>query len=339
MQRAFKRLLVAQLLVVLVLYAAATAQTAKQGPRISVQEQDFNFGKVSEGAKVAHSFKISNNGRTDLVIQRVVAACGCTVANASTAPIPPGGSTDIGVEFDSAGFSGPVQKAVRIYSNDPDAPITTVSLIGTVATEVTTEPKTVVFDKVARSNVGGQSKQVRVSIAPGSSATIAAVRTFSKALQVRELEADATSRLLSISLSPEVPVGEIRERIVIELKGGKRSVVNVPVYASVQSDTSLEPAVLSFGLLAGVDSVKRRAKLVAADAQTQVKDVRSNHPALSANVVPAEDGKGYWIDVTLDPTKVEKDLRAAISINTSNSHGEEELLLNVYGVLPPKVEG
>lgn len=75
------------------------------------------FGDITEGDIVEHTFEFTNTGNTPLIIIDAETTCGCTVPNKPEAPIPPGGTDEIQVRFDSRGKAGIVSKAVTIITN------------------------------------------------------------------------------------------------------------------------------------------------------------------------------------------------------------------------------
>lgn len=82
----------------------------------------YNFGDVSEGKKVKHSFKFKNTGDNPLMIARTDVSCGCTVTSYSLKPVAPGEEGEITVEFNTSGKSGHQQKNVIVHSNaQPEA--------------------------------------------------------------------------------------------------------------------------------------------------------------------------------------------------------------------------
>lgn len=86
-------------------------------PTIDFDAQEFNFGTVIQGEKVAHSFAFTNNGKSNLVISNVKASCGCTVPKWSKEPIKPGEKGYIELVFDSSNREGIQTKSVNVYSN------------------------------------------------------------------------------------------------------------------------------------------------------------------------------------------------------------------------------
>lgn len=79
-----------------------------------------DFGSIKQGELVKHVFKFKNTGTEDLQIQGTSASCGCTVPEHSKDPIPPGGTGEIVVQFDSKGKSGQQNPVVTVNANtDP----------------------------------------------------------------------------------------------------------------------------------------------------------------------------------------------------------------------------
>lgn len=84
---------------------------------ISFREYEHDFGKISEGEKVAHIFEFENKGPGSLVIKSASTSCGCTVTLYDKKPIPPGQTGSLEVVFDSGGRTGMQTKTVSVRSN------------------------------------------------------------------------------------------------------------------------------------------------------------------------------------------------------------------------------
>lgn len=99
---------------------AATIETDKpevKEPKFEFKERVWDFGTITEGERVEHTFKFKNVGEGDLVISNCTASCGCTIPEWPKEPIPPGGEGQIKVEFNSAGKSDAVTKDITIFAN------------------------------------------------------------------------------------------------------------------------------------------------------------------------------------------------------------------------------
>lgn len=89
------------------------------GPATTIQYEQpvYDFGTVDEGEIVKHAYKFTNTGSEPLIISNCKGSCGCTVPRWPPAPIPPGGSGVIDVEFNSKGKPGPQSKRVTVTAN------------------------------------------------------------------------------------------------------------------------------------------------------------------------------------------------------------------------------
>lgn len=84
---------------------------------IEYDNAKFNFGVVDEGEVVKHVYKFKNTGKEPLVISNAKGSCGCTVPTWPKEPVPPGGTGEINVEFNSKGKPGPQSKRVTVTAN------------------------------------------------------------------------------------------------------------------------------------------------------------------------------------------------------------------------------
>ena len=86
-------------------------------PKIKFDSEVFDFGKIKEGEKVTHTFKLKNTGNIDLIISGSETSCGCTLAKIPTTPIPPGGTAEIDIEFDATDKKGMQHKTILLQTN------------------------------------------------------------------------------------------------------------------------------------------------------------------------------------------------------------------------------
>ncbi|MFZ4542890.1 MAG: DUF1573 domain-containing protein [Saprospiraceae bacterium] len=90
-----------------------------EGPTtlIKFEEEDYNFGKVTQGQVVEHSFEFTNIGKEPLIISECHASCGCTVPEWPKDPIAPGQKSKITTKFNTAGKSNDQKKVVTVTAN------------------------------------------------------------------------------------------------------------------------------------------------------------------------------------------------------------------------------
>jgi hypothetical protein len=86
-------------------------------PLMTFAETEHNFGGINPGDKVQYTFKFTNTGEADLIIDRAMGSCGCTVPEYPKEPIKVNESAEIKVYFNSAGKQGEQTKTVTINTN------------------------------------------------------------------------------------------------------------------------------------------------------------------------------------------------------------------------------
>ena len=87
-------------------------------PLFEFEQLVHEFGTITQGEKVEHTFNFKNTGKTALVISSVQASCGCTVADDwPKTPVMPGKDSSIKVTFNSEGKKGQIYKTVSIIAN------------------------------------------------------------------------------------------------------------------------------------------------------------------------------------------------------------------------------
>ncbi len=101
-------------------FSSLTADEISNAPTIEFENKTFNFGKLEQGEKVEHEYTFKNTGKTDLIIRKIRASCGCTAIITEKKVIPAGEEGSIKVNFDSRGKMGNQNKTVTVISNDPD---------------------------------------------------------------------------------------------------------------------------------------------------------------------------------------------------------------------------
>jgi len=99
--------------------AAPAAEVKPEGP-LPVMEfatMDHDFGTITEGEVVEHTYSFKNTGEAPLIIQGAQGSCGCTVPDWSKEPIPVGGTGFVKAKFDSNGKPNVQNKTVTVTAN------------------------------------------------------------------------------------------------------------------------------------------------------------------------------------------------------------------------------
>jgi hypothetical protein len=105
---------------------------AQQKPEVKFNKSEHDYGSVKEEVEVALSeFEFTNTGTSPVVIQRILASCGCTSPTYTREPVLPGKKGKVKVAYNTVHRPGTFRKSVRVYTNVPDT-VYTLTVKGNV---------------------------------------------------------------------------------------------------------------------------------------------------------------------------------------------------------------
>lgn len=113
-------------------FSHLTESELANSPNMKFEELVFEFGTLVQGEKVSHEFYFTNTGKSDLVIRKIKASCGCTATNPEKMVIKPGERSKLSVTFNSRGKRGRQNKTITIITNDPTSSSTILKVKGVV---------------------------------------------------------------------------------------------------------------------------------------------------------------------------------------------------------------
>ena len=209
--------------------------TACAAPELAVEQGSFNFGTIPQGKTVQHNFIVKNNGDAPLQIKHLSAACGCTAAKPSSSLVPPGRSAEIQVTFDSANFSGNVEKTVTMTTNAGKVPSYTFKLDGNIVEGLRVTPRQLNLGSIGVT----VAKQATLTVTNFgvNSVKLLSVNVSSASLQIKatikkaELKPGETGSIeLAVKARPEAKV--LSGYLHILTNSQQKKEITVPVYAS-----------------------------------------------------------------------------------------------------------
>ena len=103
----------------MMLFAIVGFAVAQQQAEIKFDKLTYDFGTFSDDNPVHKTtFTFTNVGKAPLVINQIVASCGCTIPNYDKRPIAPGQKGTIDVTYNGTGkFPGHFKKSITVRTN------------------------------------------------------------------------------------------------------------------------------------------------------------------------------------------------------------------------------
>jgi hypothetical protein len=226
--------------------ATTTAQ-----PKVRVDSEQHNFGVVEVDSLSSHAFKFTNEGDAPLLLTAGATSCGrCTVAEIPEAPIPPGGTVDVTVQYSASSSESDFRQTAWINTNDSDRPSVMLAIEGRIAQSFRAVPSDLNFSKVSSSEsksielqlLGFADKSLEVLkhefLEPESSDYFSA--EFGPLPQQEWKDDGAKSGMrVAVTVKPGLPLGPIRQKIRLETNLDRNPVLEVPIAGTVVSDIEI----------------------------------------------------------------------------------------------------
>jgi hypothetical protein len=233
--------------------AAGTAQAASWADGL-FREAAHDFGPVPRGAKVRHSFVLTNRLTETITILDVRASCGCTTGRAGASTISPGQATVIEAEMDTRNFVGPKSTAlfVSLVTASGRQAEVRLGVTSTILSDIVLNPGSIDFGTVVK----GQAPQQVLSIERvgdlgwKAERMISASRVLDASLRQTARSAAGVSYTLTVSLKPGAPAGAVRDEIRVLTNDPQSPSIPVLVTAQIRGDLSASPSVLALGDIA-----------------------------------------------------------------------------------------
>ena len=106
-------------------------EAPKNGPRITFNEMEHNYGTIQKGSDGNCEFTFVNEGNEPLILSNVHASCGCTKPTWTKEPIMPGKSSVIKVGYTTNNVGG-FTKTITVTSNAVNSPRLVLKIKGNV---------------------------------------------------------------------------------------------------------------------------------------------------------------------------------------------------------------
>jgi hypothetical protein len=254
------------------------------------RERAHEFGLVARGAKVRHSFLLTNRLNEGVTILSLRPSCGCTSGKASASTVGPGQTATVEAEMDTRNFVG--EKATSLYVSLITATgregEVRLGVSSTILSDIVLNPGSIDFGTVGR----GQSPQRTLTLerigAPNWEVErmVSACRAIDASMDETRRADGLVQYTLTVTLKPDAPAGPLRDEIRILTNDPETRSISVILSAQVRGELGASPSVLSLG------------RVVSASGASGHVWIRGSKPF----AVTAAEGTGDGFSITADDT-------------------------------------
>ena len=238
------------LVIVCGLATAAPAEAARWADAL-FSEQAHDFGPVPRGAKVRHTFVLTNRLGEMVTIMNVRASCGCTSGHANATTVAPGKTATVEAEMDTRNFVG--KKSTVLYvdlmtasGKQAEARLGVSSYI---LSDIVLNPGGIDFGTVTKGQTASQVLTIDRVDAPNwrVDRMVSSSRVLDASLVETARNARTVSYSLTVSLKPNIGAGVIRDEIRLMTNDPESPSFPVLVTAVVRGSLNASPSTLSLG--------------------------------------------------------------------------------------------
>ncbi|MFH1201813.1 MAG: DUF1573 domain-containing protein [Candidatus Omnitrophota bacterium] len=107
-----------------------------QSPKLFLEKTVIDLGRVKEGKIYDGSFRVENQGDSDLVLKSAQASCSCVqIKDEKEYTLKPGQEQEIKFSFNSTGYNGQVTQFIYLNTNDLENKIASIQIKAEVLAE------------------------------------------------------------------------------------------------------------------------------------------------------------------------------------------------------------
>ncbi len=281
----------------------AAAQSDTDRPVLDVQPAELDLGTMQQNQSVDRPVTIRNLGTQPLHIDEIAPDCGCTIAKLENQDLPPGGETQVNINFNSQHFQGGIEKIVRIYSNDPTYPIFELKLKVNVHVPIIVEPRNrqLGFGKVRLGQPGLVRAWFQATDIP--KLELKPERYDQDLFDIEivpNYEGNPQRSVMIVRTRPDAPVGDHREFIRLGTNAPDMPTIDFEAFVDFVQELYVDKPSIRFGYAMKGVPLKQSIRVQATSSGTKFKitGAEIDLPDFTTKVVEAIPNRETRIDIT-----------------------------------------
>lgn len=235
----------------LALVGCSNGNRPASSPHLVVAPDSLHLGTACPGEELKGTFTLRNDGHADLHLDNLEAGCACAGLRLSRDTLPPGEQAKLTVTVRIRKENDVLTLPVRIFSNDPTAPVTTCTVHAAAGPPVLrTDPVQLDFGEVAVGTAPAQRLRLLTPDAtpwPVADAVSATAAGRSVSVECQRLPGK-TAETLALVVRPraDLPLGDFADTLTLQPAASQRS-LRIAVRGRVVPLLVVSPTLLYFG--------------------------------------------------------------------------------------------
>jgi hypothetical protein len=223
--------------------------SSRQDASVVFQKRSQDFGEVNQGQVLRQRFYFKNEGSSSLKIQNIEAPCGCTFVYANyKKSYKPQEEGYLDIDFETAHFTGQMEKTVKVFTNDLARPEITLTLKAMVKPEFVANPPVVDFAIIKRGKLP-LTKTFVVEPVAGQNFSIDKL-IYNESLFKVDYQQKGKKYQFKVTLnSVDKDINTFKEKISILNKSKYLPQLDVFVLGNIEGNIRHDPFYIDFGAI------------------------------------------------------------------------------------------
>jgi hypothetical protein len=317
------------------------ASTDEAAPRVQIDEPNYQFGTMQRNTSKSHHFTVKNVGGAPLTLRVGQTTCKCTLGEVTSDAIPPGGSTQVKLEWSAVSNEPSFRQTATLITNDPLASTVDLMIEGQITEATNVSPPEFLFDKIP----AGESKSADVfvmamleddlTVSEPKFSDTATSNQFDVKIEPAEQKDlpnpnAKTGVRITVTAKPGLPLGRLAQSLSVRTNLPDAEKLEIPLVGRVVGDISVhgldwneQLGLLSIGKVKSSAGQRSRVNIVvrgsdAADVKLEV--VSSDPPELKATVGEAKRLRDTLVHI---PVQIEVPAGTRPMVRLNTAQGEE----------------
>ena len=231
-------------------------------------------------------------------------------------------------------FAGQKAKDIRVHTNDPLSPVTTLTLRGEITTEMQVQPAQLYLGRLQRGVP--TTRTVTVLYDENKSLEITDITNGNPAINVRAEDAQVEGKkgkALQVSVSKTAQRGPLNDTITVSTTSTKKPTISIPVVGSIEGDISVSPSQVSFGVVRQGVGETRTVRIKNRSAQPLgIGQVQSSLASVVPELTEVTPGKEFELRLHITGDTEPGRIRGSIEIMTDHPE-ETQLTIPLFGIV------
>ena len=220
-----------------------------RAPVLAVDQTTYDFGKMDVNSEGRHDFLVTNQGNAELELTEDATGCKCKEVVLEKSKVPPGQSAKVTLVWTAGEATTEFEARALLRTNDPKQPKLIISARGRVIEAVRAVPPTLVFYELSAHESTTQEIPVfcfldepmeilGVEYSNPATADFFDVDVADRLTdaQIAEQKDAKSGRMVRVTVKQGLPLGRLRQRILLRTNLPSAKSVTIPVHATVTGD-------------------------------------------------------------------------------------------------------